>query len=50
MILGSCALVGCNGNSTAQLEKNDSVAIDSIEVIDSAMIDTITLDSMVCPD
>ena len=51
MILGSCAFIGCNGNGTAQSEKkNDSVAIDSIEVIDSAMIDTITLDSMVCPD
>ena len=50
MILGSCALVGCNGNGTAQSEKNDSVAVDSIEVVDSAMIDTITLDSMVCPD
>jgi hypothetical protein len=50
MILGSCALVGCNGNGTAKSEKNDSVAIDSIEVIDSAMIDTIALDSMVCPD
>jgi len=50
MILGSCAFVGCNGKGTAQSEKNDSVAIDSIEVIDSAMIDTIMLDSMVCPD
>jgi hypothetical protein len=50
MILGSCALVGCNGNNTAQSEKGDSVAVDSIEVVDSAMIDTITLDSMVCPD
>jgi hypothetical protein len=50
MILGSCALVGCNGNGTAKSEKSDSVAIDSIEVIDSAMIDTITLDSMICPD
>ena len=50
IILGSCALVGCNGNGTAQSEKNDSVAVDSIEVVDSAMIDTITLDSMICPD
>ena len=50
MILGSCALVGCNGNGTAQSEKNDSVAVDSIEVVDSAMIDTITLDSIVCQD
>ena len=48
MILGSCALVGCHcfGNSTAQSEKNDSVVVDSV---DSAMIDTITLDS-ICPD
>ena len=50
MILGSCALVGCNCNGTAKSEKNDSVATDSIEVVDSAMVDTITLDSMVCPD
>ena len=50
MILGSCAFVGCNGNSAAQSEQKDSVVTDSIEVIDSAMIDTITLDSMVCPD
>ena len=50
MILGSCAFIGCNGCGTAQSEKNDSVAVDSIEVIDSAIVDTVTLDSMVCPD
>ena len=48
MILGSCALVGCNGNGTAQSGESDSVAVD--EVVDSAMIDTITTDSMVCLD
>jgi hypothetical protein len=51
MILGSCALVGCNGNGgTAKSEQNDSVATDSIEIVDSEMIDTMALDSMVCLD
>ena len=50
MILGSCALVGCTGNGTAQSEQNDSVAVDSIEVVDSALIDTAAVDSVVCPE
>ena len=50
MILGSCAFVGCNGNSTAKSEQNDSVATDSIEVVDSALIDTAAIDSVVCPE
>lgn len=50
MILGSCALVGCNGNGAAQSEQNDSVATDSIEVVDSTLTDTATVDSVVCPD
>ena len=50
MILGSCALVGCDGNKTAQSEQNDSVATDSIEIVDSALIDTTAVDSVVCPE
>jgi uncharacterized protein YcfL len=50
MILGSCALVGCNGNGTAQSEQKDSVVTDSIEVIDSTLVDTVALDSVVCPE
>ena len=44
-ILGSCAIVGCNGNSAAQSEQNDSIAIDSIEVVDS-----ISADSVICSE
>ena len=50
MILGSCALVSCNGNSAAQSEQKDSVVTDSIEVIDSTLVDTVALDSVVCPE
>ena len=50
MILGSCALVGCDGNKTARSEQNDSVATDSIEIVDSALIDTTAVDSVVCPE
>jgi uncharacterized protein YcfL len=50
MILGSCAFVGCNGNSAAQSEQKDSVVTDSIEVIDSTLVDTVALDSVVCPE
>jgi hypothetical protein len=50
MILGGCAFVGCNGNSTAKSEQKDSVATDSIEVVDSALIDTAAIDSVVCPE
>ena len=50
MILGSCALVGCDGNKTAQSEQNDSVATDSIEIVYSALIDTTAVDSVVCPE
>ena len=48
MILGSCAFIGCNGCGTAQLGENDSVAVDSdsIVVVDSAAIDTISADSI----
>ena len=48
MILGSCAFVGCTGNGTAQSEQKDSVAVDSIEVVDS--LDSIALDSIICPN
>ena len=50
MILGSCAFVGCNGNGTAQSEQKDSVVTDSIEIIDSTLVDTVALDSVVCPE
>lgn len=50
MILGSYAFIGCNGCGTAKSEQGDSVVTDSIEVIDSVIVDTVTLDSMVCPD
>ena len=48
MTLGSCAFIGCNGCSTAQSGENDSVAVDSdsIVVVDSASIDTISADSI----
>ena len=48
MILGSCAFIGCNGCGTAQSGENDSVAVDcdSIVVVDSAAIDTISADSI----
>jgi uncharacterized protein YcfL len=50
IILGSCAFVGCNGNGTAQSEQKDSVVTDSIEIIDSTLVDTVALDSVVCPE
>ena len=48
MILGSCAFIGCSGCGTAQSGENDSVAVDSdsIVVVDSAAIDTISADSI----
>jgi hypothetical protein len=50
MILGSCAFVGCNGNGTAQSEQKDSVSVvDSIEEV-ADTIDSVALDSIVCPD
>ena len=50
MILGSCAFIGCNGCGTAQSEQKDSVVTDSIEVIDSTLVDTVALDSVVCSE
>lgn len=37
------ALTACTGNSTKPIVGNDSI-VDSIEVIDSSMIDTINID------
>ena len=37
------AMIACGGNTTKQSIANDSISTDSIEVVDSTLIDTISI-------
>ena len=37
-------MFACGGNSTKQSTVSDSVSVDSIENVDSTMVDTISID------
>ena len=40
------AMTACSGNVTVSTESVDSTSVDTIEVVDSALADTITSDSI----
>ena len=37
------AMVACSGNATSNAEAKHSTVVDTIEVVDSALIDTISI-------
>lgn len=41
------AMISCGGNPTKIVDvTNDTTAIDTIEVVDSTLVDTVTIDSI----
>ena len=42
----SLAIMACAGNQTIRTVASDSTSVDSIEVVDSNLIDTINIDSI----
>ena len=45
----SLAMIACTGNQNIRTVNSDSTLVDTIEVVDSNLIDTITIDS-ICND
>ena len=45
----SIAMIECTGNQNIRTVDSDSTSVDTIEVVDSNLIDTITVDS-ICND
>lgn len=45
----SLAIVACTGNQAIKTVASDSTSVDTVEVVDSNLVDTITIDS-ICND